>query len=156
MKLHVLRTAFALILGTATLGMAQTPQRHDTIINYGQFKGHPVQLVFDGNRVTLRVRLDDGADATKTIPQDDAFAYLRDEVVKRLATGKSVHIAPSGFVFTYTGGHPLWGPYTAHYQEGHFACLEFAENGTVIGKEIYGGGRSNFVDYDGYKFWEPY
>lgn len=153
MNLNRLFATGMLLLALASLSAA-APAEQDVVVTYGTLDNRPVELVYEPStrRVILRVSLASYSDATN---KDSVLEYLKQQVQKIARPGNSVALG-NGYRFTYTGGHPIWGPHSEHGPGYDYSCLMFAENARLVGKEITAGGTKQVQGWDGYRLWKPF
>jgi hypothetical protein len=135
-----------LVFSTALCLFGATPQK-ETIIEYGQFNGRPVQMVLEPKgHIVLKVTLlsaaegGDSLDGGDSMDVDYAIHFLEKELARLTSTTKPVALGKSGYSFTYEGGYPIWGPHQEVSKGVSHECLFFAENAKIIGHEIRGKG----------------
>jgi len=150
MNLRILTIAFALI---STLSAA-TPSA-EKVFPYGQFKGHPVQLVvLPDSRVMLRVGFSPSPVYDTPNEQDEALTYLKQEVIRITSAGRPLAVDGSGYLLNFQSGHPIWGPSRSIGSKGdNFHNLLFAEHAVIVGNEIRAMGTKEVEGYDGYTLW---
>lgn len=107
---------------------------HDLIINYGEYKGNPLELVYDSVSKDLRVRVLTSYDMNA---EDSALTFLKMEVIKMTTGIKTFQLGESGYTFHFSGGYPTWGPYGSLGPDYFYKCLLFSRNTTIKGKDIY-------------------
>src|SRR5579862_8281209 len=114
MNLRILTIAFTLISALS----AATPSA-EKVFPYGQFKGHPVQLVLlSDSRVILRVGFSPSPVYDTSNEQDEALAYLKQEVTRITSAGRPLAVDGSGYLLNFQSGHPIWGPSHSIGSEG--------------------------------------
>jgi hypothetical protein len=116
----------------------------ETVVEYTQFNGHPVQLVVESetSRVILRVAFSDIAGITDKASTEAALGFLKLEIERLTSiTRWPISLGKSGYRFIYGGGYPIWAPHQEiHGRDVNFTCIFFAEHGKIVNHEIRGNG----------------
>ncbi len=106
----------------------------ELIIKYKEFKGRPVDLVYNNKtgQVNLRILLNGPSFG------EDELAFMKNEVEYFTSIKKEIGLGKSGYTIKFMGGYPIWAPYgEAQGIKKEWECLLFAKKAIIIEKHIY-------------------
>lgn len=150
MNLRILITMVVLVLFPVP-GFSAKASHSETVIQYGQFNGHPIQLVYEPQTRTLILRVI-APDAPDGIPKadDPNLVFLKREAERLGLAKKPIQLGKTPYHFVYGDGYLLWIPYQMSDGGDKFVCLMFADAATVVGHNIKGNGAKEIPPDWGY------
>lgn len=127
-----MKSGACLILGLVFLLCSTNANGEELYIKYKGFQGKTIEMIYDSSdgRLALRIPQEFGIGS-------EELNYLKKEVEFLTSQKEPLKLGVSGYTFIFRGGYPIWGPYSAWSNKGHFKCLLFAEGVTVVNNEIY-------------------
>ncbi|GEM_PF-960870 len=120
---------------------------NEIVIEYGEFEGRPVNLVYDPENKGLAFKM-----KSESGLGEKELAFMKQEA-ERIFSYTEPTTLPGGYIIVFMGGFPHWGPYSTYssLQEDFYEikCLHFARYAEIIlakNKTIYVYGESQRPD----------
>lgn len=153
---------FALLsLALATAGFAgsndsgiTSNQKNEVTLRvvYGDFQGHPLELVLDSGGLSLCIR---EVWHKFTLNEQEALEFIKNEALRFANTKGPVELGDTNFSLQFKGGYLIWGPYSSMDGAWHSKCLMFSRDIEVKQDLIIARGSSSPNPWDGYTLWKP-